>query len=459
MSSSSGQLAESIEHILLNNDLANAEIGISILDENGNTLYSKNDERNFIPASLQKIITNFAALDHFGEDHRFSTTIGYRGEILADGNLTGDIIIYGNGDPSLGSERYQKRAQLEDVITSISNFIEKEGITCIDGRVISDASYFGSDGTIHSWSWNDIGNYYACNTWSINLHENYYKLFFNLQSNIKDPPQISGIDPFIPNIHFENELVSGAKGSGDQSYIFGSPYTYKRFVRGSLPVGPGKFRIKGSMPDSPLLLAQLVADRLSSLSISNSGYATEYHSKIIINKKLGQIDSPTLKELVKSANLESINLYCESFLLAMGEGNINKGIASINNFLDKNGIDTADIHIDDGSGLSAWNNISPKDFATLLRELYKDHGDKLKLYFPEAGTSGTLSYMFKNREAKGNLWAKTGSMQQVMNYAGFTKTKSGKMVTFCIIANRHKVSNRKIRRIHEELMNTIYLKS
>ncbi|WP_235296621.1 D-alanyl-D-alanine carboxypeptidase/D-alanyl-D-alanine endopeptidase [Portibacter marinus] len=437
---------------------ATAELGIAIMDEKGELLYERNSEQNFIPASLQKIITNFATLEMLGEDYEFSTQIGYTGSILPDGNLTGDLIIYGNGDPSLGSERFQKRPQIRQLLKDITRFVKKKGITCIDGKVICDASYFGTDGTIHSWSWNDIGNYYACNTWSINLHENYYNLYFQLQNNRSVAPQIISHSPFIPNLEFINELQTGTRGSGDQSYIFGAPYTYQRYIRGSLPQGATTFRIKGSIPNSPKYFAELISGQLLADGISNNGADVEFNQPIDMHEKIAQIKSPLLKELVRSANLESINLYCEAFLVAMGQGSRHRGIQMEKTYLSAIGIDTSDIYIEDGSGLSFWNSMSPEDFVQLLRHLYLVYGAGLGNYFPEAGKTGTLYYMFKGMQANGKLWAKTGSMQQVMNYAGFTKAASGKVLFFCIISNRHQESNRKIRRIHQELMNTIYVK-
>ncbi len=451
------QLASKIDHLLNDKILASAEVGICVLDSKGELLYGRNNKRNFIPASLQKIITNFTALEVLGENYQFSTEIGYTGTILPDGNLIGDIVIYGNGDPSFGSERFQKRPQIATIVQEIVKFIKNKGITCIDGYIISDASYYGTDGTIHSWAWNDLGNYYACNTWSINIHENYYNLYFNLQTSLQKQPKIIGLSPYIPNLTFKNELVSGPANSGDESYIFGSPYTYNRIVRGSLPIGSGDYKIKGSIPDSPLFFAQLVSQELTKNRISNSGAKVEYDQSIKMNEIVLKIKSPMLKDLVQSANLESINLYCESFLTALGKGNRNKGIKETKKFLANNQIDTSGIFIEDGSGLSFWNNISPDNFAHLLLKLNTKYGNKLQFYFPKAGVSGTLSYLFKDKEANGKLWAKTGSMQQVMNYAGFTIGKSGKLTTFCIIINRHMAPNKDIRKIEEEIMNIIYL--
>ena len=451
------QFEERMEQLLQNDDLKNAEIGISILGPDGSSIYSHNAGRNMIPASLQKIITNFAALDHLGGQYEFETLLGYNGQILADGNLTGDIVIFGNGDPSLASERFQKRPQLAQVVDQLVSFITENGITCIDGEIICDASFYGSDATIHSWPWNDIGNYYATSTWSINVHENYYNLYFQLQNSKEKAPRIIRYSPIIPGLTFENDLRSGSKGSGDQSYIFGSPYTYNRIIRGSLPMGPGNFKIKGSIPDAPLYLAQLVAHKLSLIGIANNGPRVSYKIKLDRSAELGKLTSPHLKDLVKSANLESINLYCESFLVAIGKGNRDQGIDMVKAYLEKNKIEISDINIEDGSGLSFWNHISAQDFSKILSQLYAKYGVGLQPYFPKAGVSGTLSYMFKDKEAKGKLWAKTGSMNQVMNYAGFTTSKSGKNITFCIMINRHTVSNRKVRRIEEDIMEAIYV--
>lgn len=451
------QLSTKIDALISHPNFDHAEVGISIRNESGEILYEKNASQNLIPASLQKIITNFAALEILGENYQFITKIGYSGNISPDGTLNGDIIIFGNGDPSLASERYQKRPQLDNIVSAITTYIKRKGITCIDGMIICDASYYGSDGVIHSWAWNDVGNYYATSTWSINIHENYYNLFLNLSNNPHRPPEIFGIQPAVPGISFKNELTSGPRGSGDQAFIFGAPYTYHKIIRGSLPTGTGNFKIKGSIPDSPQLLAGAVAEQLSKNNIDHMGFRAEYDIPQQMTEVITQIKSPMLKDLVQSANLESINLYCESFLSAVGEGNRQKGILKVKQFLSAANIDTSNIQIEDGSGLSFWNSFCANDCTKLLNYLLAKYGGKLYDYFPRAGESGTLSYMFKQKEARGKLWAKSGSMQQVMNYAGFTKAKSGKIVTFCILVNRHKVSNRDIRSLEEGIMNEIYL--
>lgn len=455
--STQAQLNKSLDRIIAQEFPPEAEIGIAVVNSNGQLIYGHHADQNMIPASLQKIITNFTALEVLGPNYIYNTTIGYNGLLSPDGTLNGDIIIFGNGDPSLASERFQKRPQLNQVVSDIANFIEKKGITCIDGEIIVDASYFGTDGNVHSWPWEDIGNYYGASIWSVNIHENYYNLYFQLSTTRTKPPQIISYSPAIPGIILHNELSTGPEGSGDQAYIFGAPYTSEKYIRGSLPSGKGTYKIKGAIPDSPSYFGFLIASELAKRNISSMGYKAEYNKQQKIESKVAQIKSPELQDLVKSANLESINLYCEAFLLSLGAGERAEGITNVKIFLANNNIDTTDINIVDGSGLSFWNYLSAEDFAKLIHSLQKEYKKDLAAFFPEAGVSGTLSYMFKNSPAIGNLWAKTGSMNQVMNYAGFTKSKSGNNLSFCIMVNRHKVENRTIRRIEEKIMETIFL--
>lgn len=84
-----------------------------------------------MPASTQKLIPTFVALDRLGKDFRWQTSI-YQHGIVYQGKLYGDIIIQGSGDPSLDAVRLsQLLAQLK-----------AKGINAIDGNVIIDHDIF-----------------------------------------------------------------------------------------------------------------------------------------------------------------------------------------------------------------------------------------------------------------------------------------------------------------------------
>ena len=82
--------------------------------------YDANRPRN--PASVMKLVTTFAALEILGPDYRWKTE-AYLGGPLVDGELRGDLILKGYGDPKITVEQWQ-------------SFIDKlraNGLVAVDG--------------------------------------------------------------------------------------------------------------------------------------------------------------------------------------------------------------------------------------------------------------------------------------------------------------------------------------
>lgn len=90
------------------------------------------------------------------------------------------------------------------------------------------------------------------------------------------------------------------------------------------------------------------------------------------------------------------------------------------------GIDTRNIVIEDGSGLSRRNKINPYFLAEVLdwMRLHKNHNNQYVEIFPAAGVSGTMKNFLKGTPLQGRLRMKTGSMRNVQCYAGFMTDKN-----------------------------------
>lgn len=71
--------------------------GLLVVSEAGNELMNKRGEDAFIPASTTKIVTGFLALEHWGEDHQFTTDFFYD-------DARNILWVQGSGDPFLVSE-------------------------------------------------------------------------------------------------------------------------------------------------------------------------------------------------------------------------------------------------------------------------------------------------------------------------------------------------------------------
>src|SRR5205823_117054 len=70
--------------------------GLLIVDPGrGETLYSRNADKLFMPASNMKLLTGTTALTQLGPDYRWTTTLFARGPVR-DGVLDGDLVVRGN---------------------------------------------------------------------------------------------------------------------------------------------------------------------------------------------------------------------------------------------------------------------------------------------------------------------------------------------------------------------------
>lgn len=471
ISSLSAQQSSFLTHInKLKNDpaLKHASFSISIMDvESGKMIASHNSNQSLIPASILKVLTTSSAAGILGPDYKFKTELQYSGSIDKAGNLHGNLYIKGFGDPTLGSPLFDKAKSMETVLANFKSAILKHNIQCVEGYIIGDASWFGSNVNAPDWPWIDLGNYYAAGIWGLNFHENLYYLHFLQNPKLKEAPRIQAIEPEVDNLAFYNELKSAGKNTGDNAYIYGAPYSYERYVRGTIPVGTGKFTIKGSLPDPPLFAAQQLKKTLEAANIfSTKGTTTDRLIQIQLPKKRTTIythKSPPLKEIIHRTNIKSVNLYCETMLKTIGqrqtgEGNENtKGTKTIQNFWKDRGLSFDGINLVDGSGLSRTNLVTTKFMSALLRKIALDSKINTTIYnsLPVAGKSGGLKYYLRGTVAEGKLRAKTGTLENVRSFAGYATNSKGKKLAFCIIVNNHNCSGSQLRKKLAPLMQAM----
>jgi len=434
--------------------LANASIAITVSDNQTNEkLIESKPQLSLVPASILKTITTATALEVFGPDFHFQTTLSYSGAVHND-TLIGDLQIIGGGDPTLGSEYFpESKRFMEEWLKAL----QEKHIKAITGNLILDATIYESQMIPNTWIWEDIGNYYGAGASGISIYDNLYEIHLKSESEADKPTQIIRIVPEIPNLELKNEVLSSDLNS-DQAYVFGSPEDNKRVIRGSIPKNRSDFVVKASVPNPAVLLASEFRKKLSESGISVSG-ATKYEKiKPEPSNQLSVIQSPQLRDIIKITNHESVNLFAEHFLKHLayqksGFRTTKDGCKFVMQFWKDKGLDMNGFFMNDGSGLSRFNAITASQIVSVLNYMKTKSAYSEDFYqsLPAAG-DGTLSKFSQQDFPNECLRAKSGSMTRVRSYAGYLTTISGRQLSFAIMLNNFSFNQKEASKKIEELL-------
>ncbi|HHT9133552.1 MAG TPA: D-alanyl-D-alanine carboxypeptidase, partial [Candidatus Avalokitesvara rifleensis] len=113
--------------------------------------------------------------------------------------------------------------------------------------------------------------------------------------------------------------------------------------------------------------------------------------------------------------------------------------------------------IDDGSGLSRENRLSPRMIVDILSFMYgHEEGD---VFYKSLSTPGDKDGTLRNRLTeepyRGRVKAKTGYISKASALSGYVETVSGKILAFSILINDFKVSNSEIKQIQDSICKVL----
>ncbi len=456
---------KNIEQFFNDQCVKNAPIGIYVSNYKTNqVLFEYNSEMCLTPASVLKLVTTAAATEILGIQHTFETKIWYSGTII-NKTLHGDIIITGGGDPTLGSKYFETQPTQTDFLKTWANAVKQTGIDTITGNIIADPNFYSDHDVPKSWVWEDLGNYYGAAAQGINLYDNTFEITFKTPAGINKKTQIIQVSPPIPNLEIDNR-VRTSSDKRDLAIVYGDPGTNIRTIKGTLPQNREAFSIKASIPNPALLLAYEFKQSLSAKQIDINGKAlclkteTDSAPKTFIHCHT----SPTLKQIIKQTNFESINLFAESLCKHIGysiknTASTDKGTEAITEFWESKGIDPGTLLMADGSGLSRYNAITAKTLTQILNYMQNksQYAQIFESSVPVVGINGTQKYYFQYSHLKGKALAKTGSMTNIRSLAGYMTTQNGTPVSFSIIVNNFNCGSFVMAAKMEKIIEAFYL--
>ena len=476
--------AQTTEEIANDPTFYGSIIGICARTIDGQSLIEINSEKMLVPASNMKLISTGAALNAFGPDFCYETSIAYDGEI-SDGILHGNLYIVGGGDPTIASKD-SIATPLERTFEQWAKFVKDAGIQQINGYIIGDGRYFDGMAEEPTWLWNDIGTYYGTGTTGLMFYENMQSFSVSAGSSVGAPVNIRPYYPETPWMDFRYACATGEKGTGDKLYMYTSDLAPIAEIRGTFGVDRAAKRVDWSNKFPEYTCAYYFCNYLSEKGITCSEGAADYKlNKVEASEErtvLGSTYSPKLERIIFETNHASNNLFAETLFRTLGkvlnsDSSYESSSAALKGVLNNLGIDTEKgAKIQDGSGLSRQNYISPGFICSFLVAMAEtENFCTYILSLPIPGGNGTLEYNMKGHplSLRNRIRVKSGSMNGVRCYSGYilpsgytletlvneqlTEEVKNKTIVFSIMTNNCTAPTWKVRPMLDKVMADLAL--
>ena len=437
-------------------EFRNAHWGVLIVDPaRGDTLYSRNAGKLFLPASNQKIVTGAVALELLGADYRFRTTFARRGTMRGD-TLVGDLVVIGRGDPTVSD--HMRAGDAMRPLRDAADSVRARGVRVITGRVVAGGDAFPDAPLGYGWAWDDL-----------------------------DAPYAAGVDELLFNEGFSVARVRAGAAPGALVEVAttptpGVPEIVVAATTAADPLAPagGAALSLGADPASPLaavLRGTLRPGDSAALEIAHRAPARAYVAAF--THALAQrgvlalggppaprgdsaradtlfaLLSPPLAEVLPALEKPSQNqiaevLYKTLGLERTGTGSADSARAVVERQLRAWGADSTGFAVRDGSGLSRHDYLSPETVVRVLDAVRR--APYFRVFYdalPVAGVDGTIAGRMRGTPAQGNVHAKTGYVDRARSLSGYVTSADGRLLVFSMLANNWTTPVKSVERVQD----------
>ncbi|PTL85547.1 D-alanyl-D-alanine carboxypeptidase/D-alanyl-D-alanine-endopeptidase [Vitiosangium sp. GDMCC 1.1324] len=397
----------------------------------GTPLYARHEHVRLLPASTMKVVSTSAALAAFGPDFRFHTPVRLEGSQL--GNLfLGDLVVEASGDPSLGSWRFPETAM---ACEQVAEALQARGIRQWLGAVRvsnADEGPYGLFGP--GWAWDDAAYAYSAAPTPFVFRENVVDLSLerpegqdcNAQPRrpivVRYSPSFNELPTVVylePNAQKAGLGCVRERGSGRMRCVW----------RSTAEQCPQKASMRVAIDEPRALFTSCVEDSLAARGIWRVPVPPHLAAvpEVATSEPLLDFTSPSLAELVKVTNKESLNLYAERLGLRFtrertGTESYPALREAMAQELARRGIPTRLLRPVDGSGLSRYNVATARGLAEVIYTSLKEpYASALLESLPVAGVDGTLASSAVSNGTRGLIRAKTGTLSGQKAYVGIAE--------------------------------------
>jgi D-alanyl-D-alanine carboxypeptidase/D-alanyl-D-alanine-endopeptidase (penicillin-binding protein 4) len=464
------QFRARVDRALAEDHAQRAAWGIVVVDrDTGETLYAQNADHFFAPASNAKVFVTALALATLGADYRFRTTLESAGTLGGDGQLSGDLILVGRGDPDLSNRKFPyagngaREGAIDQVLAEMADAAVAKGLREVDGDIVGDDSYFPYDPYPAGWTTGDLFFTFGAPVSAIAFNDNTITIEVLPGAQAGDAATMA-CEPGAATDMVGIDVTTVAPGAASNIAVVRQPGVDFIQIRGTIPAGHAPMRLDLAMTNPAETAARTMKALLEARGVHVAGSVRVQHAAppestpagdpvFPVAGAAGQMPpnanrlvlaehlSPPLLQSIQFTNKTSNNLHAELFLRAvarekLGLGSTAAGLKLEADFRRAAGIPDGDVVLSDGSGLARDDLVTPRAMVMLLRYAARQPwGNDFISTLPAAGVDGTLEDRMKNTAATGVIEAKTGTLEHDHALSGYATTLGGEYLAFSILCN------------------------
>ena len=449
---STAGLAQQIRRQIGQPRFASASWGIAVISlDSGRTLFTEHADQLMQPASTAKLFTAALTLSTLGTDYRIPTRVLGLGDIK-NGRLNGPLILYGMGDPTLGT------AGSVDWAVQLADQLFQHGVRQVRGDLIADDSYFTGPTFGSGWEAGDLQSWFAVPASALSVGENMVDITVTPGPAAGLPASL-GFDPVDAKMSLLGQVTTTLSRTPSDINLYRAPGDSTLYAFGTVAANTPPQHFKLALPDPALVAGSQLQQALADQGIHVTGKVRALHwpqddaALVAHADTLAQIQSLPLMDILQRGLKRSQNLYLQNLFLGVGAhqqaAETVSGIApfvsteqrsakALHRLLAQIGIPASASLIDEGTGLSRRDLVTPHAMVRLLAYLAaQPYATQLHDALPVAGIDGTLAGQLRHTAAEDNVHAKTGSMTYVHCLAGYVTSAAGERLAFAIMLNNY----------------------
>ena len=428
----------SVANALNRAGIPETSVGVFVQDvDAADPVVAFNADTAMNPASTIKLLTTYAALELLGPSFTWRTELlsaaDQRGDLL-----DGDLVLRGSGDPRLTQEAFWLMLRT----------LRARGIREIRGDLVLDRSAFAIDTRDASIFDNEPARPY--NTPPDALLINFRAVMLRLLPDAGRSTVNVALDPPLPQMTLIGAVKADATIDCSNPFaklavnVQGGASAAKVSVAGSYPPGCGE-RV---WPISVLSHQDYVFGLFQQLWRELGGsFSGQLREGAVPEKArtLASNTSPALSEIVRDVNKWSNNVMAQQVYLTLGAQTLGapatwvKSVRSIGDWAKAKRLALPDLVLENGSGLSRSERITPRGLASLLQAAFRSPVmPELMASLPLVASDGTMRKRLANSAVAGQAHIKTGSLNDVRAIAGYVLDARGRRSVVVMIVNHPK---------------------